>query len=277
MPFTTAQFFRVFLSYNFAPRSSFWGRWVVANAAGELIGLGTVALAGWMSVSFFGPGETLLQHILFALAMILFGACEGAVVGAAQAWVLVPRLPGLRKGEWVGATALGALVAWILGMLPSTLMAAGAETSGQTPPEPGAATVYGLAALLGAMAGLILALFQWWVLRRHLSGAGGWLAANAAAWALGMPLVFLGADLASRGGPIPVVAGILAATLLATGSVVGAIHGLWLVRRLDGQSVAPPHLCEVPPPAPPLRAGRHLPGRAVPATPEVVVPPIPPR
>ena len=221
----------------FAPRLSFWGRWVVANAAGELIGLGTVALAGWMLVSFSGTEETLLQHTLFALVMILLGACEGAVVGAAQAWVLVPRFPGLRKGEWVRATALGALVAWSLGMLPSTLMAAGAETSGQTPPEPGAAAVYGFAALLGAVAGLILALFQWRVLRRRLSGAGGWLAANAAAWALGMPLVFLGADLASRGGPIPVVAGILAATLLATGSVVGAIHGLWLVWRLDGQSV----------------------------------------
>lgn len=74
------------------------------------------------------------------------------------------------------------------------------------------------------------------MLRRHLSGAAGWLAANAAAWALGMPLVFLGADLASRGGPIPVVAGILAATLLATGSVVGAVHGLWLVWKLGGPS-----------------------------------------
>lgn len=149
---------------------------MLANAAGELIGLGTVALAGWVFVSYLGAEENLLQHSLFAAVMILFGACEGAVVGAAQAWLLVPRVPGLQKGEWVGATALGALVAWILGLLPSTLMAAAAEPSGQTFPEPGAATVYRLAALLGAEVGLILALFQWRVLRHRLAGAGGWLA-----------------------------------------------------------------------------------------------------
>ena len=55
-------------------------------------------------------------------------------------------------------------------------MAAAAESPGQPPPEPGDAMVYGFAALLGAVAGLILAFFQWRVLRRHLSGAGGWLA-----------------------------------------------------------------------------------------------------
>lgn len=80
---------------------------------------------------------------------------------------------------------------------------------------------------------LILSLFQWRVLRRHLVGAGGWLAANAAAWALGMPLVFLGADLASRPGTtVPVAVGTVAATLILAGSVVGAVHGLWLVWKL---------------------------------------------
>lgn len=53
--------------------------------------------------------------------------------------------------------------------------------------------------LLGAVAGPVLALFQWRELRHHLAGAGGWMAANAAAWALAMPLVFLAVDAATVG------------------------------------------------------------------------------
>jgi hypothetical protein len=213
-------------------KGTLWVRWVLANAAGELAGLGTVALVAWALVSAMEGEETLLQHILFALAIIAAGTFEGVVVGAAQASVLVPRLAGLARREWIRATVLGALVAWVLGMLPSTRMAAAAETSGQAPSEPNGATVYALAALLGAVAGLILAFFQWRVLRPHLAGAAGWLVANAAAWALAMPLVFLGADLASRGGAGPAEAAIAAATLLATGAVAGAVHGLWLVWKL---------------------------------------------
>jgi hypothetical protein len=213
-------------------KGALWGRWVLANAGGELAGLGTVALTAWTFLSAMGGEQTLLQHILFALVMIAAGAFEGAVVGAAQAWVLGPRLPGMPAWEWVRATVLGSFLAWILGMLPSTLMAALAESSGVEPTEPGAAAGYGLAALLGLVAGVILSFFQWRVLRHHLAGAGGWLAANAVAWALGMPLVFLGADLASRAGTIPAAVITAAITLLATGSVVGAVHGLWLVGKL---------------------------------------------
>lgn len=219
-----------------AHAGSLWGCWVLANAAGELAGLGTVGLTAWTFLSAVEGKQTLLQHILFAIVMVAAGAFEGAVVGAAQAWVLAPRLPGMPAWEWVRATALGSFAAWILGMLPSTLMAAATEVSGSAPAEPGAAAGYGLAALLGVAAGLILSFFQWRVLRHHLSAAGGWLAANAVAWALGMPLVFLGADLASRSGAGLAAAGTVAVTLLATGSVVGAVHGLWLVWKLPAGS-----------------------------------------
>ena len=165
--------------------SSFWGRWVLANAGSELAGLGTAALVAWAFITSQDAPQTLLQHILFAFAMIATGAFEGAVVGAAQAWVLRLRLPELPWWSWVRATILGALVAWILGMLPNTIMAAGIEPAGQRPAEPAAAVQYGLAALLGLIGGPILALFQWRELRRHLAGAGGWMAANAAAWGPG--------------------------------------------------------------------------------------------
>ena len=212
--------------------NSFWGRWVLANAGGELAGLGTAALVAWIFIASRGVQETLLQHILFALALIATGAFEGAVVGAAQAWALRSRLPELPWWPWVRATILGALAAWALGMLPSTIMAAGAESPGQPAAEPGAAVQYGLAALLGAVAGPILAFFQWRVLRHHVAGAGGWLAANAAAWALGMPLVFLAVDAAMAGASRAIQVATTVALLTAAGAVVGAVHGLWLVWRL---------------------------------------------
>ena len=107
----------------------FWGRWVLAIAGGELAGLGTAALVAWAFIAFGGVQQTLLQHILFALAMLATGIFEGAVVGSAQAWILRSRLPELPWWPWVRATILGALVAWTLGMLPSTIMAATTESS----------------------------------------------------------------------------------------------------------------------------------------------------
>jgi len=218
--------------------STFWGRWVLANALGELSGLGMAALVAWTLVASQGVQQTLLQHILFALAMIAIGVFEGAVVGAAQVWALRPRLPELPWWLWVRATILGALAAWILGMLPSTIMAAGPESPGQPSAEPSVAVQYGLAALLGAIGGPVLAFFQWRVLRRYLARAGGWMLANAAAWALGMPLVFLAADAAGAGASRAIQVAAAVALLIAAGAVVGAVHGLWLVRRL--RQAAPP-------------------------------------
>lgn len=210
---------------------AFWARWVLANTVGEVIGLGTAALAGWGLAFAMAGEETVARRLLFALVMVAAGAFEGAVVGAAQARVLAPLLPRLRPLAWVRATALGSLAAWILGMLPSTALGAGAESSTLPPSAPGLALTMVLAALLGGTAGVILAFFQWRVLRRHLAAASGWLAANAAAWALGMPVVFLGVDLAQRGGSPGVVAGTVTATLAVAGATVGAVHGLWLTRR----------------------------------------------
>jgi hypothetical protein len=59
------------------------------------------------------------------------------------------------------------------------------------------------------------------------------MGANAAAWALGMPVIFLGAHgaAASHGSAVH-LAVLGAVTLAAAGAVVGAVHGAWLARRL---------------------------------------------
>jgi CBS-domain-containing membrane protein len=100
-----------------------------------------------------------------------------------------------------------------------------------------------LAAALGVVAGPLLAAFQWLSLRKVLPGkAAYWLPANAAAWAVGMPIIFLGMQASEfTSGPAP-IAGAIALALLLAGGAVGAIHGLvllWLLpRELNGENAA---------------------------------------
>jgi hypothetical protein len=90
------------------------------------------------------------------------------VVGTAQR--LVPRrpFPAMRWRVWVLATAAGAFLAWTSGMLPSTMMSEGSDMGSSAPSEPSATMVYGLAALMGLVAGTILGTPPWLVLRRHV-------------------------------------------------------------------------------------------------------------
>jgi hypothetical protein len=79
----------------------------------------------------------------------------------------------------------------------------------------------------------------WWdVLRRYVSGTSLWVWANAAAWAVGMPVVFLGAGASPAGSSALSVASTVIITIAAAGASVSAIHGaalLWLLRRTTAQ------------------------------------------
>jgi hypothetical protein len=213
---------------------------VLANALGELLGLGLVGAAGMASVRAFGPDRLDAAPLLVASAMVALGAVEGLIVGAAQWRALRQSLPLLSARAWMAATACGALAAWLLGALPSTIMKlAHSGASPAPPPEPGPLLRYAAAAALGLLAGPVLAAFQWRVLRRHVDRAGWWPLANAAAWALGMPVVFLAVGVAvgrKLGAGSPVSALVL---LALAGAVVGAVHGgvlVNLVARTDREA-----------------------------------------
>lgn len=218
-------------------RHKFWQRWVVANALGELAGLGT--LAGVAFFLFQGAGEPtdITQALAFAGVFVLLGAFEGLVIGLAQRHVLRTLLPSVRS--WVLATVVGAMVAWAVGMVPSTvasLVQQGA-TAAAAPFEPPLPLILLLAAALGAVAGPMLAIFQWLSLRKVLPGkAWLWLPANAVAWALGMPIVFLGAQANELTSSTPVIAFLAALGILSAGAVVGAVHGRVLLGLAQGDT-----------------------------------------
>jgi hypothetical protein len=216
----------------------FWLRWVGANALAEMIGLGVAGMVG-ISV-FVNQPLTLGQALLSAVPAILAGAFEGLVVGWAQWSVLRGPLAGVRARSWIGATVLGAFIAWCLGMLPSTIMSLTTQpAAAQAGPSPfEGPLVYPLAMGMGAVLGVVLGLPQWAVLRRWTPRGWRWIAANSAAWAVGMPIIFLAAGGMPPSLPVAAIVLIVLATLALAGAVVGAVHGAVLVRMLDERDAA---------------------------------------
>lgn len=210
----------------------FWWQWIAANSLAELLGLGGVAVAGIVIATYLGEPQGLLPSLGVAALFVLLGAGEGLVVGMAQAIVLRRRLPELRG--WVRATVAGAVVAWVVGMAPSTIMnIVSPDTSAGPPPQISESVRLLLAAGLGLATGPLLAFFQWRRLRRYvMRHAAWWLIANALAWALAMPVIFAGVHLtAALESPRIIVLG-AGLSLLAAGAIAGAVHGYVLVRLL---------------------------------------------
>lgn len=212
----------------------FYRRWIIANGWSEAAGLGTTfvigrALAPWLEHA-TSAGVVLLD----AFAAVLLGTLlEGVLVGAAQEAVLRKRLASLRRRAWMLATAAGAALAWALGMIPSTVMALAPDAAARSPvAEPGALAQYALAAVLGLVAGPALGFAQWLVLRHHLARSARWLWANAAAWAIGMPLIFAGMDYVPWGGDATAAVLAIYAVCGAAGLAVGAVHGRILIDLL---------------------------------------------
>jgi len=168
--------------------------------------------------------------IVSILLVTASGAIEGSVVGLLQWLVLRRPFPEVARRAWVMATIAGAMVAWFFGSLPSTLIDMGAQQSGEEVQEPAAAVVLLLAAGMGLVLGVVLAYPQWRLLRRVVEKAWWWIPANAIAWAFGMAIIFAAMDLAFKQASTVGSAAVLATALLLAGAVVGAVHGLALVR-----------------------------------------------
>lgn len=213
----------------------FWLRWVAANALGELLGLAPAALAGLILARVLVESGGAAAALAAMLIFCILGALEGAVVGLAQWLVLRRRLPEVTRRSWVLATLIGAVLAWLLGMLPSTLGSLFAGPSGLADAQLDGGGVHLRAAAMGAVLGAVLAFPQWRVLRRVVARSGWWLAANALAWGVTMPLVFLAAGLPLPQEGLWLLLAALLGTIGLAGALVGAIHGAALVRLTRGR------------------------------------------
>ena len=193
-------------------------RWFAVVTAGEFLGFCIPATVAALTA----PAPAIL-----ALAAVLAaGGAEGTLLGLAQASVLRRALPPVSTRRWVAATASAAVVAYAIGMLPSTL--AGRLSGLPTVVLIGAAVVLGAALLLS------IGVAQWLVLRAVLPRSASWIATTAAAWSAGLP-VFLGfaMPLWQPGQSIPVIVAIGAAGGLLMAATTSAVTGFGLSRLLD--------------------------------------------
>ena len=144
----------------------------------------------------------------------------------------------MSRFAWWRGTLIGALIAYMLGYLPSTLMSMG-EAASQSAPmeEPAQWIILLLAAGIGAVGGAVLSFAQWLELRLVVQGAGLWIPANMLAWAVGMPVIFWGVDMAFEMTELWQSVLVMAGVLLAAGAIVGAIHGTFLVRLSRGPTI----------------------------------------
>ncbi len=214
-------------------RSELLRRWVLANAVGETLGLGATGVLTWLVVGRVGEPAAVGAALVLFVLVVLSGTVEATVVGLLQHLAVRPWLPDLGRGAWWRATLWGALTAYALGYLPSTVMSLMApERDGAPVAEPPQGLVVLAAAGLGLVAGAVLASAQTLVLRHHVARARRWVAANMLAWAVGMPMLFVGMDLAFRDGGLARTAAVIVATLVSTGAVVGVINGSFLARML---------------------------------------------
>jgi hypothetical protein len=101
----------------------------------------------------------------------------------------------------------------------------------------GAASPRGAALLLagcatavsGGGAGALVGVAQWLVLRHGARRATGWIGANALAWGIGVPVVFV-ATRAAAAFPLPVAVVVALAGAGAAGLLVGSVTGRAFVR-----------------------------------------------
>lgn len=124
------------------------------------------------------------------------------MVGLAQWVVLRHAFQGINWHSWVLATIIGAFIAWFFGSIPMTMASLSQPSASTTVSEPPQTVVLLLAAGMGLVAGLILSIAQWRVLRKQVEKAWVWLPANALAWAAGMPIIFAAVNLTQLAGSI---------------------------------------------------------------------------
>ena len=212
-------------------KNHLWLRWTLANGLAELLGLGsTFAVIGFL-VSKIDTGRITGILLSFALT-VAAGAIEATLVGLAQWWAMHAWFPKIMRFAWWRATLVGALLGYVLGYLPSTLMSMADTTSQAAQVEPPQWLTLVLAAGLGAAAGAVLSFAQWLAMRGKARRAGLWIPANMLAWACGMPVIFWGMDLAFKQSAAWQSVLVVGGAILAAGLVVGAIHGRFLMHMV---------------------------------------------
>jgi hypothetical protein len=190
--------------------------WIVGVTAAEFAGFAVPATVGALTAD--APAGIAVPAVLAA------GAVEGAMLGAGQARVLRTVVPGFAARRWVTVTAVAAVIAYAIGLVPSVF----AEVWRHRPLLAAAVGVPLAVALLSS-----IGTAQWLVLRRFAGRAGRWIGTTAAAWLAGLT-VFLAftMPLWHAGQPVAAVILIGLAGGLLMAATTSALTGWALIHQV---------------------------------------------
>jgi hypothetical protein len=190
---------------------AFLRRWVGCTVAGEAAGF-TVAAA-------IAATQDLSHTPEFAI-LLGVGAVEGALLGKAQSMTMTRlQLPTAILRLWPVATSVAAMVAWSIGLIPSSLQKL-SWSSG---------TAWVLAAVLVLVLLTSIPTAQFMLLRTALPTAGRWVRFNALAWMLGLSWTFVPPALVKPETPVFSEIGVYAIAGVLMASTVAMITGMcWL-------------------------------------------------
>src|SRR3990172_1844498 len=182
---------------------SLWLAWTLATALGMLIG--------------YLPLAFLVGSLDLGVALVIVPIISGTLLGLAQWLVLRPYIT--KSYDWILNQAVGWVVGFTIGLFFVQLLS-------KTP----------LGMLVGFMSfGLIVALFQYPVLRREIPHLATWILANVIGWTLGAYLGQLATGVFFQNA-VPTTFTSVLVTIGLTGLGGGAIRGLvliWIVRQPD--------------------------------------------
>lgn len=198
--------------------------WVVVCAIAELSGIG-LAAAWWIAMDRIDPAPATLALKWLSLGLkSLSGLVEGSILGTLQALVLRRVFPRLPVPRWVALTALVAVFGWAVG---SAFPIFGQPpVTGAEPFDPPLGWTLLASGAMGVAVGAVFGAAQAIALRRAATGAGWWIAVNAAGWGLALPVIYAAAGLGPADPALPgMLARALAAGLVA-GLILGAVTAL---------------------------------------------------
>lgn len=205
--------------------SSLWAKWTINCALGELIGIGCAGLLAYSANTLLGEPDSLVEKLIILLIMLIAGLIEGTVLSFFQWRILVRKIPTLNRSIWFKYTASVAVLGWFLGMLPPLFLNHSSEVTNESQ-EPSRLVILMLSTLLGLFLGALFGLFQWFVLKKHISKAYKWIIANALGWSLAMSVIFFFASIPDEQDSLIFIITMGTIAGLLAGLIVGMVTGI---------------------------------------------------
>lgn len=207
-------------------------RWVCLCAAAELLGIGSAAVWYGAVNIWVGEPSALALRLGAWLLMSLAAVPEGLILGGLQVIGLRWFFPATSRSRWILATTAVGLVGWGIGTAIPLFMIE--PTGPEHGAEPSLAATAAFSAVFGVGIGAVFGLAQSWALPPQARPRRLWVACNAIGWALGLPLIYMAAQVAADQAGWTLRLLLWALGGVGAGASVGVATGLCLRRLKSG-------------------------------------------